>query len=74
VGCIAGAMLRDDYLARIARAGFRTVEVVAEDSFAGVTRYSHASPDHFERQLGEAGFVDGGVHTSGYGTCAIGRV
>jgi arsenite methyltransferase len=36
VGCIAGAMLRDDYLARIARAGFRTVEVVAEDSFAGV--------------------------------------
>jgi len=35
VGCVAGAMLRDDYLAAIEAAGFRTVEVVAEASFGG---------------------------------------
>jgi ubiquinone/menaquinone biosynthesis C-methylase UbiE len=35
VGCVAGAMLRDDYLAAIRRAGFHQVEVVAEGSFAG---------------------------------------
>jgi ubiquinone/menaquinone biosynthesis C-methylase UbiE len=36
VGCIAGAMLRDEYLAAIEAAGFRDVEVVSESSFAGV--------------------------------------
>jgi SAM-dependent methyltransferase len=36
VGCVAGAMLRDDYLAAIRAAGFERVEVVAEGSFAGV--------------------------------------
>jgi arsenite methyltransferase len=36
IGCVAGAMLRDDYLAAIRGAGFRTVEVVNEDSFGGV--------------------------------------
>ncbi|HSP99320.1 MAG TPA: arsenite methyltransferase [Candidatus Dormibacteraeota bacterium] len=36
VGCIAGAMLRDDYLAAIRAAGFATVEVVAESSYADV--------------------------------------
>jgi SAM-dependent methyltransferase len=36
IGCVAGAMLRDDYLAAIRAAGFDRVEVVAEGSFAGV--------------------------------------
>jgi SAM-dependent methyltransferase len=36
VGCIAGAMLRDDYLAAISRAGFTAVEVVGESPFSGV--------------------------------------
>jgi SAM-dependent methyltransferase len=34
VGCIAGAMLKRDYLATIKAAGFERVEVVQEDSFA----------------------------------------
>jgi len=33
VGCLAGAMLKADYLAAIERAGFGEVEVVGEDSF-----------------------------------------
>jgi ubiquinone/menaquinone biosynthesis C-methylase UbiE len=36
VGCIAGAMLRDEYVAAIEAAGFREVEVVSESTFAGV--------------------------------------
>jgi SAM-dependent methyltransferase len=36
VGCVAGAMLRDDYLGAISRAGFRTVDVAAEASFSGI--------------------------------------
>jgi ubiquinone/menaquinone biosynthesis C-methylase UbiE len=36
VGCVAGAMLRGDYLAAIEAAGFSTVEVVAENGFGGV--------------------------------------
>jgi SAM-dependent methyltransferase len=36
VGCVAGALHRDDYLEAISQAGFRTVEVVGEASFAGV--------------------------------------
>ena len=36
IGCVAGAMLRDDYLAAIRAAGFERVEVVAEGSFSGV--------------------------------------
>jgi arsenite methyltransferase len=36
VGCVAGAMLRDDYLEAIARAGFQTVEVAAEASVGGI--------------------------------------
>jgi hypothetical protein len=31
--CVAGAMLRDDYLREIESAGFRRVEVVSETSF-----------------------------------------
>jgi hypothetical protein len=33
VGCISGAILKKDYLAHIKAAGFKDVEVVAEDSF-----------------------------------------
>jgi ubiquinone/menaquinone biosynthesis C-methylase UbiE len=36
VGCVAGAMLRDDYLAAIKEAGFSTVDVVAESGFSGI--------------------------------------
>jgi SAM-dependent methyltransferase len=36
VGCVAGAMLRGDYLAAIEAAGFSTVEVVAENGFGGI--------------------------------------
>jgi SAM-dependent methyltransferase len=36
IGCIAGAMRQDDYLAAIRHAGFERVEVVAEGSFGGV--------------------------------------
>jgi hypothetical protein len=36
IGCVAGAMLRDDYLGAIRAVGFEPVEVVAEGSFAGV--------------------------------------
>jgi SAM-dependent methyltransferase len=34
VGCIAGAMLRDDYLAEMRAAGFANVEVIEERSYA----------------------------------------
>ena len=34
VGCIAGALLRDDYLAAIRDAGFAKVEVVGEAAYA----------------------------------------
>ena len=36
VGCVSGAMLRDDYLAAIKAAGFQTVDIVAESAFAGI--------------------------------------
>ncbi len=36
VGCVAGAMMRSDYLAAIGDAGFRSVDVVAESSFSGI--------------------------------------
>jgi SAM-dependent methyltransferase len=36
VGCVAGAMRRDDYLAAIRAAGFASVDVVAEHSYADV--------------------------------------
>jgi SAM-dependent methyltransferase len=36
VGCVAGAMLRDDYLAAIRAAGFASVEVLGESSYADV--------------------------------------
>jgi SAM-dependent methyltransferase len=36
VGCVAGAMLRGEYLAAIEAAGFSTVEVVAENGFGGI--------------------------------------
>jgi SAM-dependent methyltransferase len=36
VGCVAGAMLRGDYLAAIRAAGFSTVDVVAESEFRGI--------------------------------------
>lgn len=36
VGCVAGAMLRDDYLAAIKESGFSTVDVVAESGFGGI--------------------------------------
>jgi arsenite methyltransferase len=36
IGCVAGAMLRDDYLAAIRRAGFERVEVGDEGSFGGL--------------------------------------
>ncbi|MGH0034516.1 MAG: arsenite methyltransferase [Myxococcota bacterium] len=38
VGCIAGALLRDDYLAAIRGAGFEPVEVVQESSFGATVR------------------------------------
>jgi SAM-dependent methyltransferase len=36
VGCVSGAMLRDDYMAAIKTAGFSTVNVVAESGFGGI--------------------------------------
>ena len=33
VGCVSGAALRQDYLAMVGSAGFRDVEILAEDSF-----------------------------------------
>ena len=36
VGCVAGAMRREDYLAAIRAAGFASVEVVAEHTYADV--------------------------------------
>jgi len=36
VGCLAGALLRDDYLGAIRRAGFRDVRVVGETGYGGV--------------------------------------
>ncbi len=43
VGCIAGAMVRADYLAAIKAAGFATVDVVAESGFGGIVDLQ--SPD-----------------------------
>jgi hypothetical protein len=36
VGCLAGALLRADYLDAVRRAGFRDVRVVGEASYGGV--------------------------------------
>jgi arsenite methyltransferase len=36
IGCVSGAMLRDDYLAAIKSAGFQRVDVVAESTFGGI--------------------------------------
>jgi SAM-dependent methyltransferase len=44
VGCIAGAMLKDDYLAAIWGAGFETVEVLAESTYP----IGSSSPDASE--------------------------
>ena len=32
-GCVAGASLKEDYLATIAKAGFENVEIVSEQSY-----------------------------------------
>jgi hypothetical protein len=36
VGCVAGAMLRDDYIAAIEDAGFPQVDVVSQSTFEGI--------------------------------------
>jgi SAM-dependent methyltransferase len=36
VGCVAGALLRDDYVGAIRAAGFARVDIAAESSFAGI--------------------------------------
>jgi ubiquinone/menaquinone biosynthesis C-methylase UbiE len=48
VGCIAGALLRDDYLQAIRDAGFQPLEVVQESSFGATVR------DLFPRLVDEA--------------------
>ncbi|NWG00715.1 MAG: arsenite methyltransferase [Thermoanaerobaculaceae bacterium] len=50
VGCIAGAWLRDDYLAAIAAAGFEEVRVLAETPY----RLGASTPDASELALLEA--------------------
>ena len=42
IGCVAGAMMRDDYVAAIKAAGFPVVEVVAQSSFDGVIDLQNA--------------------------------
>ncbi len=46
-GCIAGAMLRDDYLAAISEAGFTEVEVLAESRYP----IGSSHPDASERAI-----------------------
>ena len=46
-GCIAGAMLKDDYLAAIRRAGFSNVEVLAEATYP----IGSSLPDDTERAI-----------------------
>ncbi len=50
VGCIAGAWLRDDYLAAITAAGFEAVRVLEESSYA----VASSNPDESELALLEA--------------------
>lgn len=38
-----------------------------------ITRFSHALPGKFEKQLIDSGFVDVRLYTSDNGTCALGR-
>jgi hypothetical protein len=46
VGCIAGAAMKDDYLAMIRAAGFREVEVVEERAYTvGLETLPEGSPE-----------------------------
>jgi arsenite methyltransferase len=46
VGCVAGASLKDDYLALIRAAGFRDVEVVHEGTYnVGADSFAPGSPE-----------------------------
>jgi SAM-dependent methyltransferase len=49
--CVAGAMLRDDYLREIEAAGFRRVEVVSETSFPADAVLDSAQASKVIRQL-----------------------
>jgi SAM-dependent methyltransferase len=49
--CVAGAMLRDDYLREIEAAGFRRVEVVSETSFPADAVLDSAQASQVIRQL-----------------------
>ena len=40
VGCVAGALLKDDYISAISTAGFEGVTVIGEQSFAGMVEAS----------------------------------
>jgi SAM-dependent methyltransferase len=50
VGCIAGAMLKKDYISAIRAAGFEKVEVVQEDSFA----FEAVSSDPIAKEMAES--------------------
>jgi arsenite methyltransferase len=49
--CVAGAMLRDDYLREIEAAGFRRVEVVSETAFPAEAILSSAQASQVVREL-----------------------
>lgn len=53
-------------LARTLRPGGRVA--------VAISRFSYASPDKFEKQLGNAGFSDVSIQQGPRGTCALGRV
>ena len=49
--CVAGAMLRDDYLKEIEAAGFRRVEIVSETAFPAEAILTSAQASQVVREL-----------------------
>ena len=52
LGCVGGALLRDDYLALLARAGFEQVEIVNEIHFDAVVEPDHEAVVEIMRSAG----------------------
>ena len=52
VGCVSGAILKDDYLARVKKAGFGRIDVVGETVFPISSMLNHPTMEAVVRELG----------------------
>lgn len=62
VGCVAGAVTREEYLAAISEAGFTDVEIVKETSVRGM--YNQATVDELVKSAGVSADIVGEVESS----------